>query len=152
MKQSAGILLYRFREKKIEFFLVHPGGPFWKNKDHGSWSIPKGEFMDEDPLAAAQREFLEETGFAVAGDFLFVGETRLKSGKTIMAWAVEGDLDPAQLHSNAFEMEWPPRSGKMQSFPEVDKGNWFSIDDAREKLNPAQIIFLDRCMALFPRP
>lgn len=138
MKQSAGILLYRFRTDVLEVFLVHPGGPFWKNKDDGAWSIPKGEYSDdEEPLAAALREFAEETGLTVTGDFIELKAVKLKSGKMILAWAVEKDV-PISITSNTFEMEWPPRSGKMQSFPEVDRAAWFDIDTALVKINPGQ--------------
>lgn len=148
MKQSAGILLYRRGEKFPEFFLVHPGGPFWKNKDEGAWSIPKGEFNDEeDPLRAAQREFLEETGISCEGDFIALPPVRLKSGKRIFAWALEKDIDPGQVKSNVFEMEWPPRSGKMLSFPEVDKGGWFSPVQARQKINASQSVWIDELLA-----
>jgi predicted NUDIX family NTP pyrophosphohydrolase len=130
--------MYRFTGSEPGVLLVHPGGPFWAQKDAGAWSIPKGEFEDEDPLTAARREFLEETGSAVEGEFVALAPVTQKSGKTIQAWAVEGDLDPLTIRSNTFEMEWPPRSGRKQSFPEVDRAAWFSIHDAMEKINPAQ--------------
>ncbi|MBV9988612.1 MAG: NUDIX domain-containing protein [Chitinophagaceae bacterium] len=137
--QSAGILLYRIRNEQPEFFLVHPGGPFWKNKDAGAWSIPKGEFAgDEDPLQAAIREFCEETGVALNGDFKALSPIRQKAGKQVFAWAIAGDIDAAAIKSNSFEMEWPPRSGRRQQFPEVDKAGWFSIEAAKEKILPAQ--------------
>ena len=143
MKQSAGILLYRFNQKDLEFFLVHPGGPFWKNKDLGAWSIPKGEFEDgEDPLKAAQREFEEETGQKIDGDFVKLNAVKLKSGKMVYAWAIEKDIDPKILLSNTIQIEWPPKSGKKIEIPEVDKGEWFSFDEAKEKINPAQASFL----------
>ena len=143
MKQSAGLLLYKFTDKTIFFFLVHPGGPFWKNKDLESWSIPKGEFTDdEDPLDAAIREFHEETGFEIDGDFIPLESVKLKSGKTVLAWAVEFDIDAALIKSNEFETEWPPKSGKMQSFPEIDKGEWFQTAEALKKINPAQADFI----------
>lgn len=143
MKQSAGILLYKFIDKTVFFFLVHPGGPFWKNKDLESWSIPKGEFTDdEDPLQAAIREFQEETSFEVDGDFIKLEYVKLKSGKIVYAWAVEFELDETLLKSNDFEMEWPPKSGKLQSFPEVDRGAWFQTDEALKKINPAQADFI----------
>ena len=139
-KQSAGILLYRNKATQIEVFLVHPGGPFFKNKDDGVWSIPKGEFLeDEDALAAAKREFLEETGRTIDGDFIPLHPVQLKSGKIIHAWAVEGDVDAALITSNLFEMEWPPKSGRLQSFHEVDRAAWFAPDAAKIKLNPAQV-------------
>jgi len=144
--RSAGILLYRIRDGEPEVLLVHPGGPFWARKDAGAWSIPKGEHSeDEDPQAAALREFEEETGTAVTPTALAdLGAARLKSGKQVAAWAVEGDLDAYAITSNTFELEWPPRSGRKQAFPEVDRAGWFSLEDAREKLNPAQGAFLDR--------
>ncbi len=138
-KQSAGLLLYRKQKGQLEVFLVHPGGPLWTKKDLGAWSIPKGEFDQEEPLLAAKREFQEETGFdAPRGEYLPLTQVRLKSGKTVHAWAVEGEVDAGQVHSNEFEMQWPPRSGKMQSFPEIDRANWFSVDEALQKINPAQ--------------
>jgi predicted NUDIX family NTP pyrophosphohydrolase len=126
--------------------LVHPGGPFWARKDAGAWSVPKGEHGDdEDPRECARREFEEETGTALPpGELAELGAVRLKSGKRVAAWAAEGDLDPEGITSNTFEMEWPPRSGRMQAFPEVDRAGWFGLDEAREKLNPAQAPFLDR--------
>jgi predicted NUDIX family NTP pyrophosphohydrolase len=138
-KRSAGIVLYRKRQGVLEVFLVHPGGPYWARKDHGAWSIPKGEYQQgEAALQAAQREFLEETGVAVDGPFAALTPVRQPSGKVISAWAVEGDLDPAQLRSNSFLLEWPPKSGVMQDFPEVDRGDWFSLVQARDKLTPGQ--------------
>jgi predicted NUDIX family NTP pyrophosphohydrolase len=143
-KKSAGILAYRFRNKLVEFFLVHPGGPFWKNKDTGAWSIPKGEFEDdEDPLKAARREFQEETGLPIDGDFILLTPIKQKNGKMVHAWAVEADLDLSAVHSNLFEMEWPPKSGKMQRFPEVDKGGWFDLSEAREKINTSQFALVE---------
>jgi len=142
-RQSAGILVYRVRDRALEVLLVHPGGPLWKNKDDGAWSIPKGEIDDsEDALAAARREFVEETGVAIDGDFRALTPRRLRSGKLVHAFAVEGDLDTSHLHSNAFEMEWPPRSGKTQSFPEVDRYAWFALDVAARKINVGQQPFL----------
>lgn len=136
MKKSAGILVYRHINKKIEFFLVHPGGPLWAKKDAGAWSIPKGEYEDgEDPLQAARREFEEETGQTVSGKFIELSPFKLKSGKTIYAWAVEGNVDEENIRSNTFEMEWPPRSGKRRAFPEVDRAGWFDAETAKEKLN-----------------
>ena len=143
MKKSAGLLLYKFIDSTIYFLLVHPGGPFWKNKDLESWSIPKGEFTDdEDPLEAARREFHEETGFEIDGDFINLESVKLKSGKTIFAWAVEFDIDVALVKSNEFEMEWPPKSGSMKSFPEVDRAEWFQTAEALKKINPAQADFI----------
>jgi len=129
--------------------LIHPGGPFWKGRDAGAWSIPKGELDEgEEPLAAARREFTEETGFVAAGAFVALTPRRQKSGKTIHAWAVEGDCDAAALKSNEFEMEWPPRSGRLARFPEADRAEWFPIAEARLKLIAGQLAFLDDLEAL----
>ena len=150
MARSAGILLYRLADGEPEVLIVHPGGPFWARKDAGAWSIPKGEYDDaEDAQVCALREFEEETGTALSpAELADLGSVRLKSGKQVAAWAVEGDLDPAAIVSNTFEMEWPPRSGSRQEFPEVDRAGWFGLDEAREKLNPAQTPFLDRLREL----
>lgn len=143
-KRSAGILLYRRRHRDLEVFLVHPGGPFWVKKDRGAWTIPKGEYAeDEEPLAAAKREFKEETGFAIYGPFLELGIIRQASGKLVSGWAVEGDCDPQKLVSNLCQIEWPPRSHKMIEIPEVDRGEWFSIAEARQRIISTQIPFLD---------
>jgi predicted NUDIX family NTP pyrophosphohydrolase len=143
-KQSAGILLYRFINQQLTVFLVHPGGPFYRNKDDGIWSIPKGEFLDdEDALAAARREFSEETGQAINGQFIPLEPVIQKGGKKVFAWAVEGDIDHETIKSNLFEMEWPPRSGKKQSFPEIDKAGWFDTETAKVKINPAQVGFIE---------
>lgn len=142
-KQSAGLLMYRFREGELQVFLVHPGGPYWAKKDEGAWSIPKGEFEpEENPLAAACREFTEETGFSADGDFLPLTPHRLKGGKTIHAWAFQGDCNPGDLRSNLFSMEWPPRSGKIREFPEVDRGAWFSVSEAKRRMFSGQLPFL----------
>ena len=147
--QSAGILLYRKKHGELRVFLVHPGGPFFKNKDTGAWSIPKGVFADdEEPLAAAKREFEEETGQIVEGDFIKLKPVKLKSGKYVHAWAVEGDIDHETIVSNLFEIEWPPKSGRTQSFPEIDRAAWFNLDDAKTKLNPAQAAFIDELLNL----
>jgi predicted NUDIX family NTP pyrophosphohydrolase len=144
MKTSAGILLYRKKNNFIEVFLVHPGGPFWKNKDKGAWSIPKGEFTkDEDPLTVAKREFNEETGQAVAGDFVELTPIKQKGGKMVYAWAVEGDADAEQIVSNTFKQEWPYKSGKWITIPEVDKAGWFGVEEAKEKMNPAQLDLIE---------
>lgn len=148
MKQSAGILLYRKIKKEVEVFLVHPGGPFWKNKDAGSWSIPKGEFTEgEDPLDAAKREFKEETGITCEGKFVELSPVKLKSGKMIFAWALEKEIDPGLVKSNYFEIEWPPKSGKKSSFPEIDKGSWFSAGEAKQKINEAQCSLIDELLS-----
>ena len=146
-KRSAGLLLYRRREGIVEVFLAHPGGPFWSKKDLGAWTIPKGEYEpDEEPLDAARREFEEETGFRPDGEFLDLGTVMQGSGKVVSAWGVEGDLDPDRLVSNFCEVEWPPRSRKIISIPEVDRGAWYSLDEAREKMFTAQVAFLDRLL------
>jgi len=143
-RKSAGILLYRFHKGRVEVFLVHPGGPFWVNKDLGSWSVPKGEYNDdEDAFEAAQREFQEETGLSVDGNFIELGEVRQPSGKRVRVWAQETDKELGNIKSNTFELEWPPKSGKMQDFPEVDRGEWFSLAEARPKILKGQIPFLD---------
>jgi predicted NUDIX family NTP pyrophosphohydrolase len=148
-RRSAGILLYRHRAGGLEVLLVHPGGPFWRNRDEGAWSIPKGEFDDhEDALAAARREFAEETGTAIDGEFVALAPHRQRSGKTVHAWAVEGDLDAAAVRSNSFSMEWPPKSGRTAEFPEVDRAAWFPIAEARKKLLPGQLPFLDQLEAI----
>ena len=140
--------MFRRRGGELEVFAVHPGGPFWAKKDDGAWSIPKGEYTpEEDALAAARREFTEETGFAAEGTFMPLQELRQPSGKVIKAWAVEGDCDAAQCHSNTFSMEWPPKSGKMKEFPEVDRAAWFPLETARTKLTKGQVGFLDQLAA-----
>jgi predicted NUDIX family NTP pyrophosphohydrolase len=144
-KQSAGILVYRIINKKPEVFLVHPGGPFWKNKDAAAWSIPKGEFdADESALDAAKREFEEETGILLKGKFIELQPVKQKSGKTVYAWAYEGDIDASTIRSNSFEIEWPPKSGKKTSFPEIDKAGWFDIKTGKEKINAYQVNLLEQ--------
>lgn len=144
MKTSAGILLYRFNKKNVEVFLVHPGGPFWKNKDEGAWSIPKGEYTeDEEPLKAAIREFKEETGISVEGDFIPLKPVKLKSGKLVKAWALEKDIDATVIKSNTFLLEWPPKSGKKIEVPEIDRAGWFAIQEAKEKINTGQLPLLE---------
>jgi predicted NUDIX family NTP pyrophosphohydrolase len=144
-KTSAGLLMYRMKERQLEVLLVHLGGPFWQKKDLGGWFLPKGELESgEDPLTAARREFHEETGCEARGPFVPLGETKQKSGKTVMAWAVQGDWDPALLRSNTFTTEWPPRSGRMREFPEIDRAAFFSLHDARQKIHEAERPFLDR--------
>ena len=131
--------------------LAHPGGPFWKNKDEGAWSIPKGEYDDdEDPLAAARREFAEETGSTIAGEFIPLGEVRQPGGKVVTAWASEGDFDSAKLNSNTFSMVWPPRSGKLREFPEIDRVEWFPLDVARRKILKGQVDLLERLIQYVP--
>jgi len=151
-KKSAGILVYRIRNGQAEVFLVHPGGPFWAKKDAGAWTIPKGEFDEEDPLVAAQREFKEETGFEIGGTFRPLAPQTLKSGKVVQAWAVEGDLDASQVRSNLFELEWPPKSGRRVRVPEVDRGAWFSLEVGLEKINPAQRGFIRELARLLDVP
>ena len=143
-KKSAGILIYRLVNTTPEVLLVHPGGPFWAKKDLGSWSIPKGEFDDtEDPLAAAKREVTEETGIMLKGAFIELTPVKQKAGKTVYAWANEGDNNIENIKSNTFEIEWPPKSGKRRSFPEIDRAAWFTLEEAGEKILPAQVPFLD---------
>lgn len=142
---SAGILLFRLRNRELQVMLVHLGGPFWANRDLGSWSIPKGLFEPgESPLAAAKREFAEETGFDIDGDFIDLGSARQPSGKIIHAWALEGDIDVSKINSNVFSLEWPVKSGIVKEYPEVDGGEWFCIDLARAKVTKGQRQFLDR--------
>ena len=148
-KLSAGLLMYRKRNASVEVLLVHPGGPFWVSKDDGAWSIPKGEYMEgEDPLAAARREFTEETGVVIPdGDLIPLLPVRQASGKIITAWAFEGDCDSSQCHSNLCSMEWPPKSSAMQQFPEVDRAEWFPLEVARTKLTKGQVGLLDQLAA-----
>ena len=144
-KQSAGILMYRRDPGGWSVLLVHPGGPFWAKQDLGAWSIPKGEYAaGEDPLAVAVREFEEETGARLKGEFRPLGEVRQAGGKRVLAWAVEGDLDPAGLTSNSFELEWPPKSGRKRIFPEIDRAEWFAPQAAREKILPGQRELIER--------
>ena len=148
-KLSAGILLYRKRDGEIEVFLVHPGGPFWAKKNDGAWSIPKGEYVEgEDPLTVAKREFQEETGCQVSGDGLALAPLKQPSGKVIAAWAVEGEIDPASIQSNTFSIEWPPKSGKLREFPEVDRAIWCDLVSAHKKLLSGQRPFLDQLQQL----
>jgi predicted NUDIX family NTP pyrophosphohydrolase len=143
-KESAGLLMYRLRNSTLEVFLVHPGGPYWVKKDRGSWSIPKGEFEEgEDRLNAAKREFQEETGFLPEGSFAALTPVKQPGGKTVYAWAVRGDCDANTFVSNTFSIEWPPRSGKRQEFPEVDRAGWFMMDVAQEKILRGQLGFLE---------
>jgi predicted NUDIX family NTP pyrophosphohydrolase len=143
-KTSAGLLLYRLRDGQPEVFLVHPGGPFWAKKDLGAWSIPKGELAEtEEPLAAAIREFQEETGASIAGSFLPLPPRKQPGGKTVLAWAVEGDLDAGEIRSNTFLLEWPRGSGRRKEFPEVDRAEWFAIPEAKRRILAGQAGFLD---------
>ena len=143
-KQSAGLLMYRRAAKAVEVFLVHPGGPYWAKKELGIWSIPKGEYaIGEDAFAAAKREFQEETGLTPKGEFRELSPIKQRGGKLVKAWAFEGDCNPADIHSNPFTMEWPPRSGQSQTFPEVDRADWFRLDDAKERILEAQINLLE---------
>ena len=137
--------MFRRASGKLEVLLARPGGPWWRGKDMGAWTLPKGEYeAPEEPLAAALREWNEETGFPVSPPFLPLGEIVQKAGKHVIAWAFEGDCDPAAMVCNTFEMEWPPRSGRKQSFPELEEVRWFALDEARARINAAQVEFLDR--------
>jgi predicted NUDIX family NTP pyrophosphohydrolase len=148
-KYSAGILLYRHRQGGLEVLLVHPGGPFWAKRDEQAWSIPKGEYLpEEDGLAAARREFAEETGSEIHGDFTALRPLKQPSGKRVSAWAVKGDFDPSTLQSNTFQIEWPPRSGKRQEFAEVDRAGWFDLATARRKIVTGQLPLLDELVAM----
>jgi predicted NUDIX family NTP pyrophosphohydrolase len=154
-KISAGILMYRKRDGQLQVLLVHPGSPLWAKKDQGAWSIPKGEIdPGEDPLSAAQREFEEETGVKIAGNFIPLSSVKLKSGKVVQAWAVEGDCDPEAIRSNTFSMEWPPKSGMQQGFPEIDRAAWFGVGEAKEKINKGQAPLIEelRLTLLIRRP
>ena len=141
-RKSAGLIMYRRRDSSIEVLLVHPGGPYWAHKDAGSWSIPKGEFAVEDGLQAAIREFIEETGFAPEGHFRPLQPVVQAGGKVVYAWAFQGDCDPSRLRSNTFTVEWPPGSGQMLRFPEVDRAGWFGLQEAREKILRGQLPLL----------
>jgi predicted NUDIX family NTP pyrophosphohydrolase len=142
---SAGILLFKYDDGRLEVMLAHPGGPFWAEKDHGAWSIPKGLFEEtEDALDAAKREFSEETGFEVDGEFIELGELKQPSRKIIHAWALEGDLDTANIQSNTFTLEWPKNSGNVKEYPEIDKAQWFTVEEARKKILKGQAEFIDR--------
>ncbi len=141
---SAGLLMYRRRADRLEVLLVHPGGPFWAKKDLGAWTIPKGEVEEgEDELATARREFEEETSIRAQGPFRPLGRVRQKSGKVVHAWAFEGDADPSAVRSNTIRIQWPPRSGQWQTIPEVDRAEWFTLQEARRRINPAQVALLD---------
>jgi predicted NUDIX family NTP pyrophosphohydrolase len=149
-KVSAGLLMYRFRDGRLQIFLAHPGGPLYQNKDDGFWTIPKGEPPEGEPLLdAAIREFEEETGIKPDGHYIEIGSIRQKGGKVVYGWAFEGDHDASQpIRSNTFEMQWPPRSGHIQSFPEVDRAQFFSLDEARKKLKDAQWALVERLLKI----
>ena len=149
MKKSAGLVMYRYSDGRLELFLVHPGGPFWARKDEGAWSIPKGEYLPgEDPLAVARREFAEETGFEAQGEFLELTEIRQPGGKWVKAWAFAGDCDPSLIRSNTFSLEWPPRSGRFADFPEVDRAGWFQPGTARIMILNGQVPLIDELCLL----
>jgi predicted NUDIX family NTP pyrophosphohydrolase len=151
-KGSAGLLLYRWQRGDLEVFLVHPGGPFWAKKDYNAWSLPKGEFAEgEDPLQAAKREFREETGFDIEGKFRRLEPVRQAGGKIVHAWAIEADCDPRELTSNTFSIEWPPKSGRIQQFPEVDRAEWFPYDETRRRILKSQLPLLDQLAAALER-
>ena len=150
--QSAGLLLFRQRDKKVQVLLAHPGGPFWSRKDQGVWTIPKGLIgPSESLLSAAQREFAEETGYRPGGEAIPLGSAKQPGGKVVHVWAIEGDWDPVDLQSNTFEMEWPPRSGRRQSFPEIDRASWFGIVEARLEILKGQAAFLDHLLETLGR-
>ncbi len=152
-KKSAGILLYRIREGKVEVLLAHPGGPLWVKKDEGYWSIPKGEFTDdEEPIEAAKREFYEETGARVSGKFVALTPVTQRSGKLVYGFAIKGEFDISLFKSNTFKMEWPPNSGRLQEYPEIDRVEWFDPERAREKIIPAQHSFLDELEGIVKKP
>ena len=147
-KNSAGLLLYR-RRNGLEIFLVHPGGPFWKNKDAGAWSLPKGEIGEgKDPFQTAKREFTEETGFSIDGEFRPLEPVKQSGGKVVHAWAVESDCDASRIRSNLFSLEWPPKSGRTRDFPEVDRAAWFPIPEARSRIIPAQVGFIEQLISV----
>ena len=142
--------MFRRRDSNLQVFLVHPGGPFWTKREAGAWSIPKGEYQEgENPLEAAKREFEEETGFKADGDFIALGQAKQPGGKVISAWAFEGDCSPAELRSNMFSMEWPPKSGREQQFPEIDRADWFNLSEARTRILKGQVVFLNQLMDCF---
>lgn len=149
---SAGLLLYRVRDGQLELFLAHPGGPYWAKKDDGVWSIPKGLIdPDEDPLAAARREFHEETGHVIDGEFIPLGELKQKGNKIVHAWAVAGDIDAESIRSNTYAVQWPPKSGQWRRYPEIDRAGWFGVDDARGKILAGQADFIDRLVDLLDK-
>jgi len=148
-KESAGLLVYRRREKHLEFLLVHTGGPFWNNKDAGAWTIPKGEIQEgEKPLDAARREFEEELGIKAEGDLVELAPIKQKAGKLVRAWALEADLDLTAVKSNTFSLEWPPRSGRVTEFPEIDQAGYFNWETAKSRINPAQVALLEQARTI----
>jgi predicted NUDIX family NTP pyrophosphohydrolase len=148
-KTSAGILLYKRKDDELRIFLIHPGGPFFAKKDEGAWSVPKGELGEgEDALAAARREFEEETGCVLEGTFVPLSPIMQKSGKLVLAWAVEGDCDADSIRSNVFALEWPPKSGRVRDFPEVDRAGWFTVGEAKKQINPAQAALVDELVSM----
>lgn len=152
-KKSAGLLMYRYQGDHLEFFLVHPGGPYWQNKESYAWSIPKGEIdLGEDPFAAAKREFWEETGLVPEGPFHRLTTVKQSGGKIVIAWAFEGDCDPKTVHSNTFTLEWPPNSGHLRTFPEVDRAAWFSLSEAKRHIIRAQAAFLEELQTILAPP
>ena len=152
-KTSAGLILYRMQSGKLEVLLVHPGGPFWGKKDEGAWFVPKGELnVGEEPLAGAKREFEEETGLKPEGEFLALGSVKQKSGKTIVAWAFEGDCDPSSIKSNTFTIEWPPKSGRQHEFPEIDRAGFFTVTQAKAKMHPVEYPLVLRLHELLGDP
>jgi predicted NUDIX family NTP pyrophosphohydrolase len=152
-KKSAGLLMYRIRNKTLEVFLVHPGGPFWSKKDLGAWSIPKGEYdPDEETLEAAKREFKEETGLEPQGDFRELTPIKQKGGKVVSSWFFQGDCNPESVRSNNFSLEWPSKSGKFVEFPEIDRAAWYTIQEAREKILKGQTPFLDELLGILRLP
>lgn len=152
-KTSAGLILYRMQSGQLEVLLVHPGGPFWSKKDEGAWFVPKGELnVGEEPLAGAKREFEEETGLKPEGEFLALGSVKQKSGKTIVAWAFEGDCDPSSIKSNTFTIEWPPKSGRQQEFPEIDRAGFFTVTQAKAKMHPVEYPLVLRLHELLGDP
>jgi len=152
-KTSAGLILYRMQSGQLEVLLVHPGGPFWSKKDEGAWFVPKGELnVGEEPLAGAKREFEEETGLKPEGEFLALGNVKQKSGKTIVAWAFEGDCDPSSIKSNTFTIEWPPKSGRQQEFPEIDRAGFFTVPQAKAKMHPVEYPLVLRLHELLGDP
>ncbi len=152
MKKSAGILVYKYVDQEIHFLLLHPGGPFWKSKDIGAWTIPKGEIENgDDPFQTALKEFEEETGTSITGNFIQLNPIKQKGAKTIFAWAVEGDFNCETFHSNTFDMEWPPKSGQLKKFPEIDKAEWYDLETSKMKINPAQFALITEVLTILKK-